>query len=175
MRLFSHFSTGSALTLALLLAACAGDVAKPVALQPLDISRKADLRIADITGEAKPGVNMSTDIVNRIVEMARAEIASKYPAALAAPGPGSTPAHLKLVFTSYDEGNAFARFMLAGLGQIKIEAVVSIVGLEGDKVLGQYQVAKQFAFGGVYGGTTNIRDVEIGFARSVAEVLSDKL
>jgi len=35
-------------------------------------------------------------------------------------------------------------------------------------------VSKQFAFGGVYGASTKIEDVEEGFTRSVAEILREK-
>jgi hypothetical protein len=65
--------------------------------------------------------------------------------------------------------------MLAGLGQIHIEADVSMIDTQGGATLGTWQVSKTFAFGGLYGGTTNIRDVERGFARSVAEVMNGKL
>ena len=165
----------AAALMTLLLAACAGDIARPVAVQPVTIAAKADLRFTDVTGENRQGVVMTPSDLFRISEMVRAEIQGKYPNAFAPPGPGNTPARIKMVFTEYDGGNAFARFMLAGLGQIHIEADVQILAATGDAVLGTYKVAKQFAFGGLYGGTTNIRDVEQGFARSVAEVLNDKL
>ncbi len=171
MRL-SHLSI---LFFTLLLAACAGDVATPVAVKALDIGPKAELRLTDVTAEVKTGVVMTPGDIARIVEQVRAEISGKYPNAFAAPTGGNAKARLKMVFTTYDEGNAFARFMLAGLGQIKVEADVLVLAEDSDQVLGQYKVAKQFAFGGIYGGTTTITDVEKGFARSVAEVLNDKL
>src|SRR6266487_27159 len=38
--------------------------------------------------------------------------------------PDSTTLHAVVTLTQYEEGNAFARFMLAGLGQIHIDAEV---------------------------------------------------
>ena len=163
------------LLLTFLLAACAGDISKPVAVKSLDIAAKADLRVTDITGENRQGVVMTPSDIDRITEQVRAEIAGKFPNALAAATVGTTKARVKIVFTQYDEGNAFARFMLAGLGQIRIDGDVLLLAADSDIVLAQYQVSKQFAFGGLYGGTTTIRDVEKGFAKSVAEVLNDKL
>ena len=42
-----------------------------------------------------------------------------------------------IAFTRYAEGNAFARFMLAGLGQIHIDAEVSLEDRALEKVLGK--------------------------------------
>lgn len=163
------------LGVASLLAACAGDVNKPTAVQAMDPARRADLRIVDITAAVRQGVVMTPSDLARMVEQVRAEIGAKYPAAMQPPVPGSTQARLHMEFTLYDEGNAFARFMLAGLGQIHIEADVAMVDAASGQPLARWQVSKTFAFGGLYGGTTNIQDVEKGFARSVAEVMNEKL
>src|SRR5262249_40853971 len=66
--------------------------------------------------------------------------------------------------TRYDKGSAFARFMLAGLGQIHVDAKVTLRDQARDAVLGEYEVTKTFAWGGFYGGSTSIEDVEVGFA-----------
>lgn len=42
------------------------------------------------------------------------------------------------------------------------------------QVVASYKVSNDFSFGGLYGGTTTIRDVEKGFARSVAETVKVK-
>jgi hypothetical protein len=78
---------------------------------------------------------------------------------------------MNIVFTQYDEGNAAARFLLAGLGQIRIDADVSLLTPGSGATVATYKVSKDFSFGGLYGGTTNIHDVEKGFARSVAEIV----
>jgi len=77
---------------------------------------------------------------------------------------------MKIHFTRFDRGNAFARAMLIGLGQIVIEATVSLQDAQGTTVA-QYKVSKDFAIGGVVGATTSVDDVEEGFAKSVAAVV----
>jgi hypothetical protein len=79
--------------------------------------------------------------------------------------------YVTINFTRYDEGSAFARMMLAGLGQIHINADVVGEDRVRQKVLMKSKVTKTFAWGGVYGGATGIRDVEEGFAEAVANVL----
>ncbi len=74
----------------------------------------------------------------------------------------------------YDRGNAFARFMLAGLGQIHIDAQVTLHDHLRDAVLGDYEVTKTFAWGGIYGASTGIEDVEVGFAEGVADVVLNR-
>lgn len=71
--------------------------------------------------------------------------------------------------TKYDKGNAFARAMMAGLGSIHIEAGVSLYSMPGKKLEGQFRMEKTFTWGGIYGGVTNIEDVEEEFAKSLAE------
>ena len=78
---------------------------------------------------------------------------------------------LKIEFTRYEKGNAFARAMLAGLGQIHIDAFIRLVDKSNKDVLGTYKVTKTFAWGGIYGGTTRIEDVEPAFAEAVAETI----
>jgi hypothetical protein len=75
-----------------------------------------------------------------------------------------------MVFTEFDKGNAFARLMLAGLGQIRIGANVLLIEPASNRTVSEFEVSKDFAFGGLYGGTTRIEDVEDGFVRSVAAI-----
>jgi hypothetical protein len=76
--------------------------------------------------------------------------------------------------TRYDEGNAFARAMLAGLGQMHIDATVTLSDYQTKEELSKYEVTKTFAWGGLYGGFTDIKSVEEGFAKAVAASFSGK-
>ena len=38
-------------------------------------------------------------------------------------------------------------------------------------MLGEYEVKKTFAWGGIYGASTKIEDVEAGFAEGVADLI----
>jgi hypothetical protein len=70
--------------------------------------------------------------------------------------------------TKYDKGNAFARFMLAGLGAMHINADILLNDLSTKQCLGKTECNKTFAWGGLYGGSTRIEDIEEGFAKAVA-------
>ena len=74
----------------------------------------------------------------------------------------------------YDEGNRFARLMFAGLGQIHIDADVTLSDYLSKNKLAQYEITKTFAWGGVFGGNVDIRQVEVGFSKAVADAIIGK-
>jgi len=79
---------------------------------------------------------------------------------------------IKLVMTKYEKGNAFARAMLAGLGQIHIDADVTVFEMPTQTPVGNFSLSKTFAWGGIYGGTTSMEDIETTFADGVAAALT---
>jgi hypothetical protein len=130
-------------------------------------------RIGEVSAEAGPGVVMTREELDRISHLVREKLAAAYPGRIFASGNPPPPGgvDVKLVFTEYDKGsNAVARFMLAGLGQIRIGANVMLVDPASGRTVGEYEVSKQFSFGGLYGGFTGVEDVEDGFARSVVAI-----
>jgi hypothetical protein len=80
----------------------------------------------------------------------------------------------KVNIVKYDRGNAFARAMLAGLGQMHINAEVTLTDYASTDELFRTEVSKTFAWGGLYGGTTQITDIEEGFAKAVAASFTGK-
>ena len=82
--------------------------------------------------------------------------------------------HAAVNITRYDEGNSFARAMLAGLGQMHIDATVTLSDYQTKEEFAKYEVTETFAWGGLYGGFTDIRTVEEGFAKTVAASVSGK-
>ncbi len=62
--------------------------------------------------------------------------------------------------------------MLAGLGQIHIDGEVKLVELPDRKQVGVFSVSKTFAWGGIYGGSTGIEEIEQTFADGVAAALT---
>jgi hypothetical protein len=153
------------------LSGCAGSVAPPVSVQALSEQQKMMLRVADVSAETKPGVVMTPMDLDRISQRVKAELAALTPSVIVAANvpANASAARMKLVFTRYDRGSAAARAFLIGLGQIRIDADVMLIDAGGNTV-GQYQVAKQFALGGIAGAATSPEDVEAGFAKSVAEI-----
>ena len=112
-------------------------------------------------------------IRGRIVDAVRKKQADRYQEIVPiAPGEPTGPTLAVTVqVTRYDKGSAFARAMLAGLGQIHIDARVVLRDAARDVVLGEYDIKKTFAWGGIYGATTRIEDVEVGFAEGVAALV----
>ncbi|HEY4941497.1 MAG TPA: DUF4410 domain-containing protein [Rhizomicrobium sp.] len=153
--------------LAALLAGCAGSISAPTAVTALSTEQKSALRLSDITADADAGVKMSDGDFGLIAQKVRTYIQAQSPSVFAG-GPGALK--MKIHFTKFDRGSAFARAMLIGLGQIVIEATVTLEDTTGRPVA-EYKVAKDFAIGGVIGATTSVEDVEEGFAKSVAEVV----
>jgi len=158
----------SVVTLSALLSACAGSVSAPTAIAPLSAEQKANLHVSDISADAESGLAMSAGDFGIICQKVRSYIATQKPGALAEGA--ASPLKMRIHFTRFDRGNAFARAMLIGLGQIVIEATVSLQDAQGITVA-QYKVSKDFAIGGVIGATTSVDDVEEGFAKSVAAVV----
>jgi hypothetical protein len=76
---------------------------------------------------------------------------------------------IQVHLTKYGRGSAVARAILAGLGEMHIEGDVSV--LQSDVRIAQFRIEKTFAWGGIYGATTGIADVEKGFAQGVANAV----
>jgi hypothetical protein len=68
----------------------------------------------------------------------------------------------------YDKGNAFARYMFAGLGAMHIDGDVEIRNAANTNIIARYSVEKTFAWGGIY-GSQPITAIEPGFAQGVLE------
>jgi hypothetical protein len=60
--------------------------------------------------------------------------------------------------------------MLAGLGQIHVHANVLLTDAATGASVANFEVTKDFGWGGIYGGSTSVEDVEAGFARSVSAI-----
>lgn len=88
--------------------------------------------------------------------------------------PGSGALAAGVVITNYDEGNAFARFMLAGLGQMHIDGEVTLSDNDSKSPLGKYEVTKTFAWGAFYGASKTITDIEQPFAEAVVDAILKK-
>lgn len=71
--------------------------------------------------------------------------------------------------TRYTEGSAFARAMLAGLGQIHIDGDFIMTDRDVEKdTLAEFSLNKTFAWGGIYGATVGIEQIEDTFAKAIA-------
>jgi hypothetical protein len=154
--------------LGLLLAGCAGSVSAPQPIQPLSTDQRSGLHISSVTADAASGVEMSDGDFDLVCQKIKAYAQTEVPGVMVDPPAGGLK--MQVHFTKFDRGSAFARAMLIGLGQIRIEATVSLIDSTG-KTVAQYAVAKDFALGGIAGASTTVDDVEQGFAKSVVAIL----
>jgi hypothetical protein len=82
---------------------------------------------------------------------------------------------LNVKFTVYEDGNRFARLMLAGLGSMQIHAQVEMLDPKSGNLLTSGEAGKTFAWGGIYGAATGIEDLERDFAKEVVKGLRETL
>jgi Domain of unknown function (DUF4410) len=159
------------ITASLALGGCATSVSAPVVVQPLALSASAPLHISDVSADANPDVNVGDGELGLIAQKVKAYIQSESPAVMA--DANASGYVMKIHMTRFDRGNALARAVMMGLGQIHIEGTIDLHDSSGTK-LAEYKVAKDFSLGGIAGGTTTVEDVEDGFAKSVAEIVKRK-
>lgn len=154
---------------------CASTVASSNALQPVEdgvvLTQFDNLEIKTM---AKEGVAMHDYEVDRIINHLRTKLIEKDPNCfqeISKQCEKPSTLILTINFTRYDKGNAFARAMLAGLGQMHIDAEVVIEDKANNQVLARHEVSKTFAWGGMYGGTTRMEEIEPAFAEAIANIV----
>ena len=121
--------------------------------------------------DSRPEISLTSNDKDRISNLIVNDIKTEYPnrfKSLNPAKPGADNLYALVVIKNYEQGNAFARLMLAGLGQIHIDADVFLSNGGTKENIAQYEVNKTFAWGGIYGGITRISDIEDGFAQAVA-------
>ncbi len=174
----------------LFLAGCATSAPEPTAVQAFANPERPLEGYSHmiVTCEALRGVEIPKHEQESVAAMVKQEVERRAPgrfvfleqedqAGEAASEPGMVEpktAVMKILFVEYDEGSAFARFMIAGAGQIRIDTDVTLRDKATFELLGEYEVSKQFALGGIAGGTTDVTDVEVGLAKGIAEILVPK-
>jgi hypothetical protein len=119
------------------------------------------------------GVTMADYEKARVVDRIKMQIAAKE--ALNPAGAAASQYEVDVTVTRYEKGSAFARAMLAGLGQIHMDGSVTLFSMPAHVMVEDFTVQKTFAWGGIYGGTTTIEDIEQSFAEGIANALTGKV
>ena len=135
----------------------------------------ADSRIAasdsvDVVIETADKVVVDPAARDRVAQKIKTKIDDRKLKNAAAPSPRTMQVVLHV--TKYEKGNAFARAMLAGLGQIHLEGTISVYQMPARTLLEDFDLQKTFAWGGVYGAATSIEQIEDTFTDSVAAVVT---
>ncbi len=159
-------------TLAIILInGCAGTTPKPVFTKQIaPESQIAAKDEAKVQVEAGSGVTMLEAERIRLGKKIKQKINERK--ITNSPDSAANTYEIYLVITKYEKGNAFARAMLAGLGQIHIDGNVSVFEMPGRTPLGNFSISKTFAWGGIYGASTSMEDIETTFADGVAAALT---
>lgn len=135
-----------------------------------------DYRYLDVSVDAKEGVSMASyekeRLTMKLIEKVKTLDTVEF-IGFNVPDSLEDTLSLEVMITRYDRGNAFARAMLAGLGQIHVDGDIVLRDKAADEILERGTVSKTFAWGGMYGAFTHIEDVEQGFAGGVIEALQD--
>ena len=150
---------------------CATTVPKPEFTKQITIeSQIAAKDEARVLVEVGAGVTMIESEKIRVAEKIKQKIDARK---VTNSRDGSTRTYeINLVMTEYKKGNAFARAMLAGLGQIHIGGNVTAFEMPERTLVGSFSINKTFAWGGIYGGVTGMEDIETTFADGVAAALT---
>lgn len=163
--------------LALFLTGCAGmpGSVRPVGLaeKPAALTKYRYLLVELTKAESVDAVESELErIKSRIIEAIWVRAPDRFKEINPTRMDSNAPALLVTVrLTKYEKGSAPARAMLAGLGRIHITALVSLKDWTSRETVGEYEVSKTFAWGGIYGASRDVDDVEVGFAGGVATML----
>jgi len=153
--------------LSLVISACATTVPSPDIINPVE-RNLFDYPSLSVTVTARDGVSVSPIDLDGMTRAVVDAINRARSTASWAQAGATGPLRMSVELTRYEPGNEFARFMLAGLGQIHVDGEVVLLDSAASEEIGRYSVSKTFAWGGVYGASTRIGDIVPAFAESVA-------
>lgn len=155
----------------MLLLGCAGTPPRAKFSEPMVASSQiAASDKVDVQIEAAENVSLLPAGRDRVGEKIKAKIDERKVKNPAAAGPRTM--QVVLYVTRYEKGNAFARAMLAGLGQIHLDGTISVYQMPDHALLEKFDLQKTFAWGGIYGSATTMEDIEDTFADGVAATVT---
>ena len=161
----------SAVIIAMLLSGCAGTAPKATF-----VNAPSKTSIVDANDTIKVSITMATgvEILDQEKQRLSVLVAQKVQERKMRNATGGDPESydVEVELTRYEKGNAFARAMLAGLGQIHIDAKVRLMRADKHEKVSDFELKKTFAWGGIYGAVTGIEDVEPAFAEGIAAALT---
>lgn len=153
-------------------AGCAGTAPRPEFARSPTVTRLAAADAVQVNVTAANDVQVLPEEETRLAQKIKLRIDNRK---LAHQLPGDARSfELNLQLSRYQKGNAFARAMLAGLGQIHIAGKVRLYQMPSHELVAEFDLAKTFAWGGIYGASTSIDDIENTFADGVAAALTDE-
>lgn len=167
----NHSIAALCLALALICAGCAGTTSKPQYTQKPQANqtlRSNDVAEIHLSTADKASAMLDSE-KQRLLEQIQGSVKSKQEKA---PGGDARNLRVDVLITRYEKGSSFKRAMLAGLGQMHIDGQVTVSRVPENDRLTEFKVTKTFAWGGIYGATTRIEDIEKAFAEGIAAGLT---
>jgi hypothetical protein len=159
-----------------LLTGCASTAPKPEFHHPMAVeSRVSATDTVDVVIEMDPSVTTTVIPAERdlVAQKIKAAIDTRKVKNPAAPAPRSIQVLVHV--TRYEKGNAFARAMLAGLGQIHLDGKIYVYQMPDRTLLEDFDMQKTFAWGGIYGAATSMEQIQDTFADGVAATVTGQL
>jgi Domain of unknown function (DUF4410) len=168
MKTMNYCQAVLALAASVMLSNCAGTAPKAKFSTPLTENSRIYREDKVHTKVASTDRNMLESDKQRLAEKIASNVSS-----IASSRSGSAQNYeLAVAISRYDKGNAFARAMLAGLGQIHINGIATVYQNPGRKKVGEFTLNKTFAWGGIYGATVTMETIEDTYAKAVAEAVT---
>jgi hypothetical protein len=154
-----------------LLGGCASTAPQAKFSHPVTASSRVGPEDAtQVTIEVAEHISVLPSERQRVEEKIKARIDARKATNAAGPSPRNIQVVLQI--TRYEKGSAFARAMLAGLGQIHLEGKISVFQMPDHTLLEDFDMQKTFAWGGIYGASTSIEQIEDTFADAVAATVT---
>jgi hypothetical protein len=154
-----------------LLAGCAGTPpSAKFTHNMISDSRVAASDSAEVTIEIAEHIEVLPSDRDRVAQKIKARIDARKLTNTASSEPRSFQVVLHV--TRYEKGNRFARAMLAGLGQIHLEGTIAVYQMPAHTLVEEFDMQKTFAWGGVYGASTSMEEIEDTFADGVAATVT---
>jgi hypothetical protein len=173
-----HWSRAAVSIAVVLALGCASAGPRPTAIAPvpdgIDFSK---YRSFDVVVESSNDLGLADPVLARIREKVILQVADDHPRRFVQSGPiaGEPYVRARVVITRHEPGSERMRFWLGPIdGRIHIDGDVFLYDGASTEWVGEFEVRKTFAWGGRYGSQTTIREVEEGFAESVANLIATK-
>jgi hypothetical protein len=157
--------------LLVLLAACASTPPEPKYSQPATAEARVSAPdTVTVSIEPGQGVTLNPEETGRVAQKIKSKIDERK---ASNPRDGAPHTYQVLVHVSrYEKGNAFARFMLAGMGQIHVDGTIFLYQMPEHTLAEQFDLQKTFAWGGIYGASVSVETIEDTFADGVAQAVT---
>lgn len=170
MNYFSISAKLAACLIIFFIAGCASTVPKANFIEPLEEEERltADDRVRAIV-LSDPGLDMLEVERERIAQRTEERIFARNGDLLTGE---PRDLEIEINITRYDKGNAFARAMLAGLGSMHLHGTVRLIELPERVEVSVFEMQKTFAWGGIYGASTSMEDIEYTFCEAIAATVT---